>query len=247
MTMVGLGPTPQAGVQSHPRSLTPSASNSMSRPSRAPPQPKWMQPRHPFCSVDAKPEPNLCPYIPSVVRSPQMLAVARDKVGAGAVRWVDGSADELGEEEADLVLMTGHVAQFFVREADWRQGLRRIRRVLCPGGLLVHAFVQRTADRIPTVVRPAEGARPVTQLSEARLSSSYFRCPHPPHHPPCGYAETLPARRPLCRLHSPSITQVARARHPRSGDRSARADLASVQRRIGKLDRRAGTRPLFAT
>ena len=28
-------------------------------------------------------------------------------------------------------------------------------------------------------------------------------------------------------------------RHPRSGDRSARADLASVQPRIGKLDRRS--------
>lgn len=103
--------------------------------------------------------------------SPQMLAVARDKVGAGAVRWVDGGADKLGEEEADLVLMTGHVAQFFVREADWRQALRRIRRVLRLGGRL--AFETRNPTPRPWEAWTPHASRRVTEVPGGQLETWY--------------------------------------------------------------------------
>ena len=75
--------------------------------------------------------------------SPQMLAVARSKDGTNAVCWVQGGADELGTAEADLVVLKGHVAQFFVDADDWRRALHRIRQVLRPGGRL--AFAPATA------------------------------------------------------------------------------------------------------
>ncbi len=68
--------------------------------------------------------------------SAPMLADARAKPNPGDVRWVEGGAEQLGEAEADLVFMTGHVAQFFVADDDWSDALRRINRALRPGGWL---------------------------------------------------------------------------------------------------------------
>src|SRR5262245_1906515 len=43
-----------------------------------------------------------------------MLAVARRQPGAERVQWVEGDSSALGRAEADLVLMTGNVAQIFL-------------------------------------------------------------------------------------------------------------------------------------
>lgn len=103
--------------------------------------------------------------------SPYMLAVARAKHGADAVRWVDGGIEVLGEQEADLALMTGHVAQFFIREADWRRALRRIQRVLRPGGIL--AFETRNPTPRPWEAWTPEASRRVTELPNGRLETWY--------------------------------------------------------------------------
>jgi SAM-dependent methyltransferase len=76
--------------------------------------------------------------------SPAMLAVARRQPGADRVRWVEGDAGALGTPEADLVLMTGNVAQVFLDDAEWAATLRAIHAALRPGGHL--AFESRNPD-----------------------------------------------------------------------------------------------------
>lgn len=65
------------------------------------------------------------------------LAVARRKPGAERVRWVEGDASRTPPGDADLVTMTGNVAQVFTTDAAWADALRRCRDALRPGGHLV--------------------------------------------------------------------------------------------------------------
>jgi SAM-dependent methyltransferase len=65
------------------------------------------------------------------------LEVARAKPGADAVRWLHGDATTLPAMQADLVTMTGNVAQVFVTDEDWAATLRGTRAALRPGGRLV--------------------------------------------------------------------------------------------------------------
>lgn len=76
--------------------------------------------------------------------SSAMLAVARRKPGAEQVRWIEGDASVLGTPNADLAIMTGHVAQVFLDEAEWAATLRAIHAALRPGGHL--AFESRNPD-----------------------------------------------------------------------------------------------------
>ena len=77
--------------------------------------------------------------------------VARAKPGAGAVRWMVGTAPDAAAEPAnhqrfDLATMTANVAQVFLSDADWIRTLRSIHTCLRPGGRL--AFETRNpADR----------------------------------------------------------------------------------------------------
>ncbi|ROR90877.1 class I SAM-dependent methyltransferase [Nocardioides aurantiacus] len=73
------------------------------------------------------------------------LEVARTKPGAGQVRWVLGDASTLPHDRADLVTMTGNVAQVFLTETDWHATLRGAHAALRPGGHLV--FETRRPDR----------------------------------------------------------------------------------------------------
>lgn len=78
--------------------------------------------------------------------APAMLAVARLQPGAGRVRWINGDASALGMPGADLVVMTGNVAQVFLDDSEWTATLRAIHGALRPGGYL--AFESRhPADR----------------------------------------------------------------------------------------------------
>lgn len=78
-----------------------------------------------------------------------MLEVARARAGGEQVTWLEGTAevalDHLGTGSADLVLMTGHVAQVFLTDDDWAQVLRTAAALLAPGGHL--AFETRDPDR----------------------------------------------------------------------------------------------------
>jgi SAM-dependent methyltransferase len=73
--------------------------------------------------------------------SAAMLAVARRKPGSERVQWVEGDSTALGTPEADLVLMTGNVAQVFLTDSGWAAALRAIHAALRPGGHL--AFESR--------------------------------------------------------------------------------------------------------
>jgi SAM-dependent methyltransferase len=65
------------------------------------------------------------------------LMAARAKPSADAVAWVEGTAGSLRDGGFDVTLMTRHVAQFFVDDAEWAATLRDVHRALVPGARLV--------------------------------------------------------------------------------------------------------------
>lgn len=73
-----------------------------------------------------------------------MLDVARNRPFGDEVRWLHGDASLVGEAGADLAIMTGHVAQFFLRDDDWNANLAALHRALRPGGVL--AFESRNPE-----------------------------------------------------------------------------------------------------
>jgi len=73
--------------------------------------------------------------------SEAMLAVAQRQRGANRVKWLVGDAAILGQPEADLVVMTGCVAQVFLRDEEWAETVSAIRESLRHGGHL--AFESR--------------------------------------------------------------------------------------------------------
>jgi len=94
-----------------------------------------------------------------------MLDVARRGRHGDHVRWIEGGAHDIGVTGADLAIMTGHVAQFFVRDDEWSSALAALRAALRTGGRL--AFETRnpgarewehwTRERARTVVDPTAG------------------------------------------------------------------------------------------
>ncbi len=73
--------------------------------------------------------------------SAEMLEMAKQKIGAAHVEWIHGDAAQLGTPGADLAIMSGHVPQFILGDAEWIETLAGIRRALRPGGWL--AFESR--------------------------------------------------------------------------------------------------------
>jgi len=65
------------------------------------------------------------------------LNVARRKEYADRVRWIAGTAEQLKGLHADLITMTGNVAQVFITDEEWMTTLRACRDALRPGGRLV--------------------------------------------------------------------------------------------------------------
>lgn len=74
-----------------------------------------------------------------------MIAAARARPGGDLVTWMQGTAADLGADAADLVVMTGHVAQYFVDDGEWAATLRDIRRAVRRGGRV--AFESRVPER----------------------------------------------------------------------------------------------------
>lgn len=70
-----------------------------------------------------------------------MLDAARQKSGADDVQWIHGDAGQLGNLCVELVIMSGHVAQFILSDGDWLESLAGIRSALGFGGHL--AFESR--------------------------------------------------------------------------------------------------------
>ena len=65
------------------------------------------------------------------------LDVAKRKAYADRVRWITGTAAQLKGLDADLITMTGNVAQVFVLDGEWMATLHACRDALRPGGRLV--------------------------------------------------------------------------------------------------------------
>lgn len=70
-----------------------------------------------------------------------MLDVARKSPVGKEVKWIQGDAQSLESFNADLVIMTGHVAQFHLEDEVWQNALKSIYKALKPGGYL--AFESR--------------------------------------------------------------------------------------------------------
>ena len=73
--------------------------------------------------------------------APAMLEVGRRRPGGEQVCWIDGDAASIGRPGADLAIMTGHVAQFFLTDESWRVALSALHDALRPRGRL--AFESR--------------------------------------------------------------------------------------------------------
>jgi SAM-dependent methyltransferase len=73
--------------------------------------------------------------------APAMLNVARQRPQGDRVRWIEGDISRLGTPDADLAIMTGHVAQFFLSDESWHAALAALRAALRQGGRL--AFESR--------------------------------------------------------------------------------------------------------
>jgi SAM-dependent methyltransferase len=65
------------------------------------------------------------------------LDAAGRKPGAEHVLWIEGTSAILLGRTFDVAVMTSHVAQFFVGDAEWKRALADLKRSLCPGGRLV--------------------------------------------------------------------------------------------------------------
>lgn len=65
-----------------------------------------------------------------------MLDVARERSDRLEIEWIHGRADDVDTDVADLIVMMGHVAQYFVDDADWSNVLDQVHRILRPGGRL---------------------------------------------------------------------------------------------------------------
>ena len=68
--------------------------------------------------------------------APAMLGRARSKAGAERVAWVRGTVAAAPIDAVELALMTSHVAQVFVDDAEWLKTLHGLARALIPGGRL---------------------------------------------------------------------------------------------------------------
>jgi SAM-dependent methyltransferase len=93
-----------------------------------------------------------------------MLGVARDRPGGERVRWILGTAADLEPASADLVVMTGHVAQVFLNDDEWALTLAQIARALRPVGHL--AFESRNP-----LAETWTGWNPVSTLATLALPS----------------------------------------------------------------------------
>ena len=76
--------------------------------------------------------------------SPTMLDAALRRPSGAEVTWINGDVSRLGAPNADLAIMSGHVAQFFLTDEEWHAALTFLRAALRPGGAL--AFETRNRD-----------------------------------------------------------------------------------------------------
>ncbi|MEU7973583.1 hypothetical protein AB0B48_16260 [Micromonospora sp. NPDC049089] len=75
--------------------------------------------------------------------------------------WIEGTSALLPERAFDVAVLTSHVAQFFVDDAEWARTLADLARALVPGGRLVFD-ARDPADRRWERWNPVDSHRVVT-------------------------------------------------------------------------------------
>lgn len=102
------------------------------------------------------------------------LVLARSKPGADLVTWVEGTSAVLGASFSagafDTAIMTSHVAQFLLDDAEWAGALDDLGRVLIPGGRLVFD-TRDPADHAWERWNPVDSRQHVTLPDGRRLEN----------------------------------------------------------------------------
>lgn len=62
--------------------------------------------------------------------SEKMLEVARNRYNENKITWVPGEITDLKDIKANMVIMTSHVAQFFLKDDHWITTLKKIYDIL---------------------------------------------------------------------------------------------------------------------
>ena len=101
--------------------------------------------------------------------APAMVDIARRRPYGDRVHWIDGDASQLGTPDADLAIMTGHVAQFFVTDENWHATLIALGAALRPGGSL--AFESRNPGAREWEGWTPEARRSVDDPSAGRVET----------------------------------------------------------------------------
>ena len=65
-----------------------------------------------------------------------ILDIARTRPGGELVTWIEGDAASAPTDSADLIIMMGHVAQYFIDDDHWHATLHELRRAIVDGGHL---------------------------------------------------------------------------------------------------------------
>lgn len=73
-----------------------------------------------------------------------MLEIAKKSFSSDKVELIQGLAKDLTSYQADMAIMTGHVAQFHLTDEDWEEALEGVFRALKKGGYFV--FESRNPD-----------------------------------------------------------------------------------------------------
>jgi len=83
-------------------------------------------------------------HVTAIDPAPAMLAYGKKQPDAHLLTWLEGDSSALGTANADLVLMTGNVAQVFLEDSDWTKTLKHIHDALSPNGYV--AFESRNPN-----------------------------------------------------------------------------------------------------
>ena len=105
--------------------------------------------------------------------SEAMLAVARAKSYGDQVKWMQGSFEQMDGLQADMVLMTSHVAQFFLEDTEWRAMLQAAYKALNKGGHLVFDIRRLTNPPFPSF--PTEDNRRKFENTAAGAVEWWFK------------------------------------------------------------------------
>lgn len=80
---------------------------------------------------------NIADEVVGVEPALPMVELARRRTGGEKVKWLHGYAKDVGGIQPDVIIMTSHVAQFFLDEDDWQSTLQHLSNLLKKGGKLI--------------------------------------------------------------------------------------------------------------